>query len=87
MLVYDEKVPRHFWRIAIVTRVLSSIDLEIKGLIARIPKINAILKRLVNKLFRTENKYHDTNQTSKAREQTLRREEAVIDELKRKHEC
>ena len=87
MLVYDKKVPRHFWRIAIVTRVLPSRDFEIKGVIARIPKINAILKRFVNKLFPTENKYHDTNQTSKAREQTLRREEAVIDELKRKHGC
>ena len=48
---------------------------------------NAILKHLVNKLFPTEYKYHDTNQTDKAREQKLRREAAVIGELKRKYFC
>ena len=30
VLVYDEKVPRHFWRIAIVTVVLPSRDSAIK---------------------------------------------------------
>ena len=30
VLVYDEKVPRHFWRIAIVTGVLPSRDSETK---------------------------------------------------------
>ena len=49
----------------------------------RIKKTNAILNRLVNKLFPTEYKYHDTNQTDKAREQKLRRGAAVIGELKR----
>ena len=49
----------------------------------RIKKANAILKRPVNKLFPTEYTYHDTNQTDKAREQKLRREAAVIDELKK----
>ena len=49
----------------------------------RIKKANAILKRPVNKLFPTEYTYHDTNQTDKAREQKLRREAAVIGELKR----
>ena len=47
-LVYDKKVARHFWRIAIVTGVLTSRDFEIKGEIVRIAKTNAILKRLVN---------------------------------------
>ena len=49
VLVYDETVPRHFWRIAIVTGVLPT--------------------------------------RGKAREQMLRREAAVIRELKRKYEC
>ena len=53
----------------------------------RIKKANAILKRPVNKLFSTEYTYHDTNQTDKAREQKLRREAALIDELKRKYDC
>ena len=45
-----------------------------KGVIVRIKKANAILKRLVNKLFRIQHKYHDTNQTAEA---------AVIGKLKR----
>ena len=71
MLVYDEKVPRHFWRIAIVTGVLVEI-LKQKGVIERIKKANAILKRPVNKLFPIKHTYQDTNQTDKAREQKLR---------------
>ena len=30
MLVYDEKVPRHFWRIAIEAEVLPTRDSETK---------------------------------------------------------
>ena len=57
---------RHFWRIAIVTRVLPNRDSEIKGLIVRIAKTNKILKRPVNKVFAVGNTYYDTNQTDKA---------------------
>ena len=53
----------------------------------RIKKTNAIPKLPVNKLFPTEYTYYDTNQTDKAREQKLRREAAVIGELKRKYDC
>ena len=49
----------------------------------RIKKASAILKRPVNKLFRIEHTYHDTNLTDKAREQNLRWEAAVIGELKK----
>ena len=66
MLVFYEKVPRHFWRIAIVTQALLIRDSEIRGAIVRIGKTNTILKRLINKLFAIENTYHDTNQTDKA---------------------
>ena len=38
----------------------------------RIAKTNAILKRLVKKPFSVENKYHNTTQTDKAREQKFR---------------
>ena len=72
IIVFYEKVPRHFWRIAIVTRVLPSRDSEIREAIVRIAKTNTILKRPVNKLFAVENTYHDTNQTDKAREQKFR---------------
>ena len=71
-LVFYEKVSRHFWRIVIVTPVLSSRDSEIRGAVVRIAKTNIILKRAVNKLFTVENTYHETNQTDKAREQKFR---------------
>ena len=63
---------RQFWRIVIVTPVLSSRDSEIRGAVVRIAKTNIILKRAVNKLFTVENTYHETNQTDKAREQKFR---------------
>ena len=69
MLVFYEKVPRHFWRIAIVTRVLPSRDYEIRGAIVRIVKTNTVLKCPANKLFAVENTYHDTKKKDKAREQ------------------
>ena len=78
VLVYDEMVPRHFWRIAIVTGVLPSRDSEIRGAIVIMAKTNTIFNRPVNKLFTVKNTYHDTNQTYRAREQKLRREAAVV---------
>ena len=36
VLVFYEKAPRHFWRIAIVTRALPSRDSQIRGAIVRI---------------------------------------------------
>ena len=67
-----------------MTGVLPSRDSEKKkGAIVRIKKVNAILKHFANKLFPTECTYQDTNQTDKAREQKLRQEAAVIDELKK----
>ena len=65
VLVFYEKVPRHFWRISIVTGVLRSRNSEIRGAIVRISKTNTILKRPGNKLFAVENTYHDNNQTDK----------------------
>ena len=53
VLVFYEKVPRHFWRIAIVTRVLPSKDSEIRGALVRITKTNTILKSPVKKPFRS----------------------------------
>ena len=66
VLAFNEKVPRHFWRIAIVTQALPSRDSEIRGAIVRIARTNTILKRSVNKLFAVENTYYDPNQTDKA---------------------
>ena len=65
VLVFYEKLPRHFWRIVIVTRILPSRDCEIRGAIVRIAKTNTTLKCPVNKLFTVENTYHDTKQTDK----------------------
>ena len=50
-LVYDEMVPRYFWRIG----VLPSRDSEIRRAIVRMTKTNTILKLPVNKLFTVKN--------------------------------
>ena len=50
-------------------------------------KTNTILKRAVNESFTVKNTYHDNDQTDNAKEQKLRREAAVIGELKIKYEC
>ena len=68
---FYEKVPRHFWKIAIVMRVLPSRDSEIRRTMVRIVK-TVILKRPVKELFEVENTYYDTNETDKAREQKFR---------------
>ena len=80
MLVYDEKVPKHFWGIAIVAGLLPVRDSEIKVVIVRIAKTNTNLQGPVNKLFTFENTY-GTNQTDMPRKQKLRRE----DKHKHKH--
>ena len=77
-----KKYPEIFGELPL-TEVLPSRDSEIRGTIARIAKANAILKRPVNKLFPIEKTYQDTNQTDTARQQKLRREVAVIGELKK----
>ena len=86
VLVNDEMVPRHFWRIATVKGVSPSRDSEITGAIVRIAKSNTILKRSVKNLFTVKNTYPGTNHKDKAREQKLRREAAVIGEIKIKYE-
>ena len=72
VIVFHEKVPRDFWRIAIVIQVLPRRGSIIRGAIVRITKTNTILKRPEKKFFAVENTYHDTNQTEKAREQKFR---------------
>ena len=66
VLVIYEKVLKHFWGIAIVTRILPRRDSEIRAAIVRIAKINAILKRPVKNLFGAENICHDNNEIDKA---------------------
>ena len=60
-LIYDEKVPRHFWRIAIVTGVLPSRDSEIRRAIVRIGKTNAILDDSQINSSYISYTYHDTS--------------------------
>ena len=55
VLVYHEMVSSHFWRIAIVTRVLPGRDSEIRRAIVKMTKTNTIRKRLVSKLFTVKN--------------------------------
>ena len=66
MLVFYEKVPRNFWKISIVMRLLPSRDSQIRRVMVTIEKTNPILKCPVNKLFAVEKMYHGTNQRDKA---------------------
>ena len=61
VLAFYEEMPKHFQRIARVTRVLPSRDSEKRGAIVRIRKTNTNPKHPVNKLFAAENTYHNTN--------------------------
>ena len=58
---FYEKVPRHFWRIAMVTRVLPSGDSEIRGAIVRIAKTNTIFKRPVENRQNKKNNTREQN--------------------------
>ena len=51
VLVFKEKVRKHFWRIAVVTRILPSRNSEIREVVVGVARTNTILKRPVNKLF------------------------------------
>ena len=46
VLIYDEMVPRHFWRITIVTGVLPRRDSERREAIVRMEKTNKTLNVL-----------------------------------------
>ena len=83
VLVYGEKVPKHFCRIAIVAGILpTDFSSESRGTIVKIMQTNTIFVYLINKLFTIENTYHDTNQTDKEREQKLRQEAALLRKLR-----
>ena len=69
-----------------LTEVLPCRNSEITGAIVNIAKTNTILKRPIVKLFPIEKIYQDTKKADTARVQKLRREAAVIGELKRKYE-
>ena len=62
---FNEKVPRHFWRIAIVMRVLPRRESEIRG---SIDQYNPQISR--KKSLRSWK--YDTNQRDKAREQKFK---------------
>ena len=49
-----------------LTGVLPSRDSEIRGVIVRVEKTNAVLKHSVNKLFPIKNTYQDTNKMGMA---------------------
>ena len=53
VLVFYEKGPRHYWRIAIVMRVLPNRYFEIRGAIVTIAKTNTILKSPVKITLRS----------------------------------
>ena len=51
VLVYDEKVPRHLWRIGRIIKLLESNDNKVRGAEVRLGKTKAVIRRPVNKLY------------------------------------
>lgn len=51
VLVFEEKVPRHRWRIAKVEKLLPSSDGQIRGAAVKIGKTGSLIQRPINKLY------------------------------------
>ena len=51
VIIYDEKCPRHLWRIAKVEKLIKGNDSKIRGAVLKIGKTGSIIKRPVNKLY------------------------------------
>ena len=51
VIIYYEKVPRHLWRIGIITKLLTSKDGNCRGAEVKIGKTSSIIRRPVNKLY------------------------------------
>ena len=82
VIVFEENVPRHLWRMGRVEDLLiSTSDNRIRGATVRLGKTGTLLNRPVNKLYPLEirRKVHSEKPPTR-----IRRDAAVIGELKRK---
>ena len=51
VIVFDDKLPRHLWRVGKVTQLLAGADSKVRGAMVKLAKTGNIMKRPVNKLY------------------------------------
>ena len=51
VIVYDEKLPRHIWRLGKIEALIPGGDGCVRGAVVKMGKTGATIKRPVNKLF------------------------------------
>ena len=51
VIVHDEKVPRHMWRVGRVVKLISGSDNQIRGAEVKLGRTGAVIRRPVNKLY------------------------------------
>ena len=88
VLVYEDKQPRHLWKLGKVTKLLPSRDGKIRSAEIKVGKTNRIISRPVNRLyplniFKSDN-VHNTDTQSDNTVNGPKRSAAIIGELKRK---
>ena len=88
VLIYEDKQPRHLWKLGKVTKLLPSRDGKIRSAEIKVGKTNRIISRPVNRLyplniFKSDN-VHNTDTQSDNIVNRPKRSAAIIGELKRK---
>ena len=89
VIIYDEKVPRHLWRLGRVVDIIPSRDCNIRAAKVKVGKTGAIINRPINKLYPlecsmtydTEDNVNKVNQEDTPRR---KREATITGELRRK---
>ena len=51
MIIFEEKQPRHLWKVGRVTRVIPGRDGRIRGAEVKVGKNKVFIKRPVNRLY------------------------------------
>ena len=88
VIVYDEKEPRHLWRIGKIVLLITSEDGKIRGAEVKIGKTNSIIRRPVNKLYPlvTNTEEETVDNTPFNAHNRPKRNAAEIGQLRRKFE-
>ena len=75
VIIFDEKAPRHMWRIAKVEKLITSGDEKVRGAVLKLGKTGNTMKRPICKLypFVQPNELNESNESSRSAVETHRR--------------
>ena len=51
VIIYDDKLPRHLWRVGLIIKLIDGNDGKCRGAEVRLSKTRSIIKRPINKLY------------------------------------